>query len=469
MNASPELGEDTPRRLPTQLFPVLKYNPGKIAEPRDAEVIREHPPLYAGDYDPRKRAYYWECLKPNRGNVRLRQALHYGEERSPRCELCEKEDRACMSMLGKKYKTTGCARCIRKHFPCSQANGVKSATSNARKNPDDTVSGVSTKTEKVLTKYQYRPNSGARKRVLDREATEPPAKRTRASTSGKPFEALELGFVREDDETYHTPRESREGSVYTLGSDLQGSADSYRTSPNLSQAESHWVVGDEPLPEVDGAADFVPPNSSMTRTEQLARPAAWCFLGDQYQTNDRPKETQTNLTNEASSSSFGQLSRCFSNYEKTVLDLQSANATLTERVDQLESSRNSWQETQSRLLALESVSAPKNEDSQYAPGPATIRALESRILKLESADAGLDDSGVKEPIKRLEGLMERERRERRARVENLEKNIKRQRNDVAVLQSENEGLRERLNKLTGQIRNLTDELGLHPLEDVQPS
>lgn len=140
MKASPELGEDTPRRPPTTLPPVLKYNPGKVAAPHDAEVDREHPPLYAGDYNHRKQAYYWEYLQPNnRENVRLRQALQYGEERDPRCRRCEKEDRACMSMLGKKYKTTGCARCIRRHFPCSQANGVKTGASNVRKNPDDTV------------------------------------------------------------------------------------------------------------------------------------------------------------------------------------------------------------------------------------------------------------------------------------------------------------------------------------------
>lgn len=141
MNASPELGEDNPHRPLTKLPPVLKYNPGKVAAPRDAEVDRPHPPLYAGDYNHRKEAYYWEYLAPNPDNVKLRQALQYGEERSPRCDLCEEEDRACMSMLGKEYKTTGCARCIRRHLSCSQANGVKKATSNVRRNPDDTVSG----------------------------------------------------------------------------------------------------------------------------------------------------------------------------------------------------------------------------------------------------------------------------------------------------------------------------------------
>lgn len=287
--------------------------------------------------------------------------------------------------------------------------------------------------------------------------------------SGKPFEPLELGFFRDNDETYHTPRESRGGSVYTLGSDVQGSADSYRASPDLGQAKDHWRSADESLPKVNDAADFVPPNSSMTRTEQLASPGAESVPEDHDQTSDKLRETQTNLTDRGSSSSFGNLSRYFSSHEKIVLDLQSANAALTERVAQLETSRNSRQGVQSRLLALESMSTPKQEDSQCGPSPATLRALESRILKLESANAGLDESGVREPIRRLEGLMERERRERRAQVENLQKITKRHRKDVAVLQSENEGLRERLNKLTGQIRNLTDELGLLPLEDVLPS
>lgn len=270
----------------------------------------------------------------------------------------------------------------------------------------------------------------------------------------KAFELLELGFDRDDDETYHTPRESRRRSVYTLGSDLQGSADSYRASSNLRQAESRCVVEAEPLPEADGAADFVFPKRSMTRAEQLTSPAAGSTPGCSYQMNDQSTETQGNLIDAASSSSFGNLSRYFSNHERIVFDLQSANATLTERVGQLESSRNSWQEIQSRLLALESTSTVKQQDTQQGLGPATAGPLESRILKLERANAG-PSSGVGEQTRRLEGLMEGERRERRAQVDNLQKHIKRLANDVAVLQSENEGLKERLNKLImGRIRNL---------------
>lgn len=287
--------------------------------------------------------------------------------------------------------------------------------------------------------------------------------------SGKAYKPFELVFVRDADEIYHTPRESRGESVYTLESNLQGSADSYRVSPDLRQAEGHWSLLDEPLPGVDGPADFVPPKSSMTRIEQPGSPAADAIPENTYQMNDRSTGTQANLTNGPSGSSFGDLSRYFSNHGKIVLDLQSANATLTERVGQLKFSRNSWQEIQSRLLALESMSTPNQQDTQQGPYPAAMEALKSRILKLEKVNAGLGDSGVKEQITRLEGLMEGERRERRTQVDKLQKNIKRVANDVAVLQSENEGLRERLNKLTGQVRNLTDELGLLPLEDVLPS
>lgn len=146
MDPSPELGDQDSRSL---LPPVRLYRPGKGAVPRDADVIRPHPPLYAGDFDNRKLkgAYYWEGLdRNNPEDERLRLGLHYGKERNPRCDLCEREDRACMSLLGKKYQTTGCALCIRRHFQCSQANSIqKSAPSvqknatNVRKNKDPPV------------------------------------------------------------------------------------------------------------------------------------------------------------------------------------------------------------------------------------------------------------------------------------------------------------------------------------------
>jgi hypothetical protein len=138
MAASPELGEQTPHRPTTQLPPMLNYHPGKEAVPKDAKVIRAHPPLYAGDFNKRKNAYYWENLDRNKTEEEmLRLALHYGEERVPRCDLCEKEDRACVSPLDPKLKTIKCARSFRNHIPCSQANGVRKSASHIQKKDTD--------------------------------------------------------------------------------------------------------------------------------------------------------------------------------------------------------------------------------------------------------------------------------------------------------------------------------------------
>jgi hypothetical protein len=138
MEASPELGEQNSHRPSTQLPAVLNYRPGKEAVPSNAKVFRPHPPLYAGDFDKRKNAYYWENLnRKNREEEMLRLALHYSEERVPRCDLCEKEDRACMSPLDPKLKTTKCARCFRNHIPCSQAHGVRKSAGNVQKKDTD--------------------------------------------------------------------------------------------------------------------------------------------------------------------------------------------------------------------------------------------------------------------------------------------------------------------------------------------
>ncbi|KAI4737886.1 hypothetical protein E4T50_11655 [Aureobasidium sp. EXF-12298] len=445
MNASPELGEQTPRRLPTQLPPVLHYRPGKEAVPNNADVIRQHPPLYAGDFNKRKDAYYWEIFDRNKPeNERLRLALHYGEERSPRCDLCEKEDRACVSSLGKRSKTTGCARCIRRHYQCSQANGIQKSASKVQKNTD----------------RPFKPNSHARKRALDktddRETTEPPAKRTRASMNGKSFESHEL-FAHDDDDEYHTPLESRRGSVYTLDISLHGSADSYRASPDLRQAKDDQMVGDESRRDVGGTVDLARPSSSISRTGRHMSSAARSVPEDQNQANDQATEVQQNSAINAGSNSFGDLSRYFSNHEKLVLDLQSANATLTERVGQLESSRSSWQDVQTRLVVLESMSTPQQQGMQQGIYPASVRALELRILELEKAKAGLGDRGIGADIRRLERMIEGERGERRKQVDSLQKVTKSLKDEVAVLSSENEGLRGRLNKLImGQVRNLRD-------------
>ena len=167
--------------------------------------------------------------------------------------------------------------------------------------------------------------------------------------------------------------------------------------------------------------------------------------------------TKQSPTTVVGSGSFRDLSRIFSDHEKLVLDLQSTNAALTKRVGQLEASHISWQDMQSRLAALESMSTPQQQSMQQELCPTTMRKLELRILELEKVNASFGDVGVGEHIRRLEELMEGERRARRTQVEGLKKDIKSLRNDGAVLSSENDGLRERLNKLIkGQVRDPRD-------------
>ena len=274
--------------------------------------------------------------------------------------------------------------------------------------------------------------------------------------NGKSFELHDL-FAHDDDDEYHTPLESRRGSVYTLDASLQGSADSYRGSPDIRQVKDDHMLGDESRRDVGGTVGLARPHSSISRTERHMSSAAGSVPEDQNQANDQATETQQNSAISAGSNSFGDLSRYFSNHEKLVLDLQSANATLTERVGQLESSRSSWQDVQTRLAALESVSTPQQQGTQQGLYPASVRALELRILELEKANAGLGDRGIGADIRRLERMIEGERGERRKQVENLQKETKSLENNVAVLSSENEGLRGRLNKLImGQVRKLRD-------------
>jgi hypothetical protein len=308
---------------------------------------------------------------------------------------------------------------------------------------------MSAQAAELITRCQFRPSHYSRRRTLDetddREATEPPAKRTRASMNGKAFELLELSPLGAEDE-YHTPMVSRRGSIFTLPGSLQGSQDSYRGSPDLRQENDDQMIRDEQQPDVGSTVDFAHPHSSMTWGEQ-PYPAE----GDQNQMNDLSTGIQQNSTAAASSSGFGDLSRYFSNHEKVVLDLQLANTTLTERLDQLESSRTSWQDAQVRLVALESRSIPHQQGTQQA---VATRALERRILKLENATTGLGDVDIGGEIKRLERIIEGEKRERRTQVGDLQKKADRLANEVAVLVSENEGMRQRLNKLTGQVSNL---------------
>jgi hypothetical protein len=293
MEASPRIGGQTPLRLPTQLPPVLNYHSGKAAVPNNIEVPRSHPPLKAGDFNKRKDAYYWESLsRNNHEDEILRLALRYGDERGPRCDLCEREDRACVSLPGKSVKTAGCACCIRRHLSCSQANSSLKSASDVQKSMDQSVcERTSLQTEKMLTVCQSRPSHSSLKRTLDemddREATEPPAKRITASMNGRVFELLEPRSSPHDDgDEYHMRVMSTGESIFMLPASIPGCQDSCRGS-SVHKAEGDQMTRDEQQPDVDGIGDFGHANGGMVRNEQ-SYSATHHALEYQNPTDDQP-------------------------------------------------------------------------------------------------------------------------------------------------------------------------------------
>jgi len=82
--------------------------------------------------------------------------------------------------------------------------------------------------------------------------------------------------------------------------------------------------------------------------------------------------------------------------------------------------------------------------------------LEARLLKLEKANAGLSDGGgMGDGLKRLEGLTERERGERRAQAGRIENRVTNLRDEQAVLQNEHLGLNTRLNDLAKKMHQVS--------------
>ncbi|THX88150.1 hypothetical protein D6D04_00456 [Aureobasidium pullulans] len=475
MGPSPELGEQKPSQ---HLPPVRFYRTGKEAVPRDAAVIRLHPPLYAGDFDnPKLRnAYYWEQLDPKKKEEEtLRLALHYGEERNPRCENCEKENRACMSGLGKRYQNTGCALCTRRHLHCSQANGARKKTNApvrpttdppVRKNIDPPV--------RENTDSPYQPGRNrSHKRVANdtaaREATEPPAKRTRASMNGR----MQMSTAILDDE-FHTPMESRSRSVYSIAS-LHGSdtslSDSHKTDISIivddSHAEYDLPLRNEGQNDADGRYDIESPPVDVHRHERLTSftphlPSGSCTKPQNAGPNStQSQEVVIQQNSNQGTSIFEELSKYFSalnsKHDKLVRELRSANARLTRRVDQLENPQtNSWQNLEARLVALEKMPTPQQHGQESCTTATATRMLEARLLKLEKANAGLSDGGgMGDGLKRLEGLTERERGERRAQAGRIENRVTNLRDEQAVLQNEHLGLNTRLNDLAKKMHQVS--------------
>ena len=493
MGPSPELGEQQPSQY---LPPVRFYRTGKEAVPRNAAVIRLHPPLYAGDFDnPKLRnAYYWEQLDPNnKEEQKLRLALHYGEERNPRCENCEKEDRACMSGLGKRYQNASCAFCIRRHLHCSQSNSArkkldipvrtdtdppvrKNIDPPVRKNTDSPVCNSFPSAWHTANMTQYQPGRGhSHKRRLNdtsaREATEPPAKRTRASMNGR----MQMSTAILDDE-FHTPMESRSRSVYSIAS-LHGSdtslSDSQKADIGIildnTRAEHDLPVRNEGQNDADGRYDIESPPVDVHRHERLTSftphlPSGSCTSTKPQNAGPNSTQSQEVVIQQNSNhgtSIFEELSKYFSalnsKHDKLVRELRSANARLTRRVDQLENPQtDSWQNLEARLVALEKMPTPQQHGQKSCTTATATRMLEARLLKLEKANAGLSDGGgMGDGLKRLEGLTERKRGERRAQAGRIENRVTNLRDEQAVLQNEHLGLNTRLNDLAKKMHQVS--------------
>ncbi|KAG9666486.1 hypothetical protein KCU95_g18150, partial [Aureobasidium melanogenum] len=151
-----------PSEVSAQNSPLPSPGPAtrikRPAPPRNAVTHREHPPLYAGDFNNNlsKDMYWWEKLDVNDPEEkRVLLAMYYGEERRPRCTVCEKQNRACMWFLGEEKQThKSCVKCRRVHATCKP-----SKSRNMETDVDDTRPSIEVRAE---TNQQQR--SSLRKR-----------------------------------------------------------------------------------------------------------------------------------------------------------------------------------------------------------------------------------------------------------------------------------------------------------------
>ncbi|KAI5248459.1 hypothetical protein E4T47_00554 [Aureobasidium subglaciale] len=438
MDPSPELGDlQSPPPLPS----VTHSRGGKEPVPHNAKVIRLHPPLFAGDFDNKqlRGAYYWQGLdrkKPK--EARLRDALYYGEQRDPRCTLCEKDDRACMSMLDSK-STTGCAFCSRRNLSCSQANRAAKNTHSVPK-----------KTDRL-----YRPSWYAHKHALEdnnREGTEPPAKRTRASIGTK----LQQSSAHDDQDEFHTPTESNDGSVYTLPS-VHDSGDVVYEGDNIDfgasvaseRTDDHHQPTGQVQADISSAKSRLRPGKSTSKRKKKRSSAVRPIRGANLDFGEGPHKNSEQIPVQQSANYGNNIFEDMSRVSSTVATANaSVDASQTERVQQLEAT---LQDLQIRLASLESMPV-----SQKHPQEPTTKALESRILKLEKRESGLPDGDIGDKMRIMETVMEKERNMRRSNERIMEEKIRKQTDDIAVQQSEQAGLREMVNNLARKVANFAN-------------
>jgi Zn ribbon nucleic-acid-binding protein len=83
------------------------------------------PPRYDGDFDIERHDYWWNLLDmENPRHARASKGMRYGAERNPRCDTCERQNRACMTRPNSHDKT-GCVRCSYTQSGCSHAREAR--------------------------------------------------------------------------------------------------------------------------------------------------------------------------------------------------------------------------------------------------------------------------------------------------------------------------------------------------------
>ena len=211
-------------------------------------MSREHPPLYAGDYNNNlsKDMYWWEKLDVNdTEEKRILLAMYYGEERQPRCNVCEKRNRACMWFLGEEDQLNkSCVKCRRVHATCKPVGSIETSIDDSRpvvETLEDTYQQITSSQKRKANEL----DTGDKSKTF--------AKRTRSSlqanTTRESTDDREVVHVRPQDDQYamefdRAPQNGFEPSSLNAGS---GWMDSNIPLDDVTQVNT--VVGRSPTAE----------------------------------------------------------------------------------------------------------------------------------------------------------------------------------------------------------------------------
>jgi len=170
--------------------------------PRNAVMSREHPPLYAGDYNNNlsKGMYWWEKLDVNDAEEkRILLAMYYGEERQPRCNVCEKRDRACMWFLGEEDQLNkSCVKCRRVHATCKPVGSIETSIDGSRPDAETLEDTYRQITSSQKRKANELDTGDKGKTLAKRTRSSLQANQTRDSTD----DHAEMVYVRNQDDQY---------------------------------------------------------------------------------------------------------------------------------------------------------------------------------------------------------------------------------------------------------------------------